>query len=354
MKTKYIAIAAGVAALTLFASGCSSSTGGSDDSKGAGKIVIGSFGGDYDKFLQASVDPEFKTLSPGTELVYSSGDPNALLTKLKAEQNAETGSYDIVQMTVQDQAPLQEAGIFEKLDSSKIERWDEIMPSIRGDYCIPHIQSPISIVYNTDRVTDVPKDWDDFFADDFLAKSGTWGATWGPYVWYGAAVLEAGGDPGDDWTGGYELAQSAASKLGDYGSTEQIGQALMSGEIQAVPGPKARAAMWNEASGGKIASVIPESGTFSYISLTCIPANAPNKEAAYAYLNAELTDSAQIYFAENMKYAPTVSTVELPADLAESVGISEEEAKRIYPVNWAAQIEPTAERRELWSKAAGN
>lgn len=353
MKTKYIAVAAGVAAVSLIASGCSATSDGATAGNGAGKIVVGSFGGDYDKFLQASVDPEFLKLSPDTELVYSSGDPNALLTKLKAEQNAETGSYDIVQLTVQDQAPLQESGIFEKLDTERIERWEDIMPSIRGEYCIPHIQSPISIVYNTDRVTEAPNDWDDFFAEDFLAKSGTWGATWGPYVWYGAAVLEAGGDPGEDWSGGYPTAEGAASVLADFGSTEQVGQALMSGEIQAVPGPKARAAMWNETSGGKIASVIPESGTFSYISLTCIPANAPNKDAAYAYLNAELSDSAQLYFAEHMKYAPTVSTVELPEELAESVGISELEAARIYPVNWSAQIEPTAERRELWSAAAG-
>lgn len=351
MKKNNIAIAAGVAALVLVASGCSS-PGGSEEA-GSGKIVIGSFGGDYDKFLQASVDPEFKKLSPDTELVYSSGDPNALLTKLKAEQNAEVGSYDIVQMTVQDSAPLEEAGIFEKLDTSKIERWDDIMPSIRGEYCIPHIQSPISLIYNTDRVSDAPADWSDFFAADFLSKSGTWGATWGPYVWYGAAVMAAEGDPGEDWSGGYEIAENAASVLNDFGSTEQIGQALISGEIQAVPGPKARAAMWNETSGGKIASVIPESGTFSFVSLTCVPANAPNKEAAYAYLNAELTDSAQIYFAEHMKYSPTVSTVELPAELADSVGISAEEAERIYPVNWIAQVEPAAERRELWSAAAG-
>lgn len=351
MKQKQKLAIAGIAASSLLLAGCASGDGGSPS--GEGELIVGSFGGDYDRFLQASVDPEFQERMPDTQITYSSGDPNALVTRLTAEQNAEVGSFDIVQLAIQDQAPLQEAGVFEELDPGLIDRWDEIMPSVANDYCIPHIQSPISIIYNTDIVTDEPTDWDDFFAPEFLDRSGVWGTLWAPYVWYGAAVDAAGGDPGEDWSVGYDQAEEAASTLADFGSTEQVGQALISGEIQAVAGPKARAAMWNETSGGSVSSVVPESGTFSYVSVTCIPANAPNKEAAYEYLNAELTDSAQLYFAEHMKYAPTVSSVELPEDLVEEVGVTDEEAERIYPVDWVAQNEPSSERRDLWSRAVG-
>lgn len=336
---------AGAVGLALVLSSCAA-TGGATD-----QVIIGSFGGDYDKFLQESVNPVFSETNPDTEVVFSSGDTGALVTKLMAEKSGQ-GSFDIAQLSLMDISSLIEAGALEKLDQSKIEAWDDLLPGLVNDYCVPHIQSPISIIYNADEITEAPTDWDDFFEPSFIDQAGTWGTLWSDYVFFGAAVLEAGGDPGADWSAGYDTALATASTLTDYGSTEQIGQGLLSGEINAVAGPKARAAQWGKDGTVNLKAVVPESGTFSYVSYSCIPANAPNMEAAYEYLNAELDPSAQLYFAENMSYAPTRASVELPADLLDKVGVSAEEAERILSVDWLAQVEPGAERRTLWNKAS--
>lgn len=289
---------AGAIGLALVLSSCAATGGASD------QIVIGSFGGDYDKFLQESVTPVFSETNPDTEVVFSSGDTGALVTKLMAEKNAQ-GTFDIAQLSLMDISALIEAGVLEELDQSKISAWDDLLPGLMNDYCVPHIQSPISIIYNADEVSPAPTDWDDFFDSDVVEQAGTWGTLWSDYVFFGAAVLEAGGDPGTDWSAGYDTAVAAAPSLTDYGSTEQIGQGLLSGEINAVVGPKARAAQWGKDGTVNLKAAVPESGTFSYVSYSCIPANAPNKEAAYEYLNAELDPGAQLYFAENMNYAPT-------------------------------------------------
>ncbi len=62
-----------------------------------------------------------------------------------------------------------------------------------------------------------------------------------------------------------------------------------------------------------------------YVSGFVIPKNAPNKDGAYAYMNAMLEKGAQENFAVDMGYNPTVTDATVAPDLQKRIGFTPEE-----------------------------
>jgi len=347
-KITQIVLGATIAS-TLVLTGCSTGSGanaGSDD----GRLVVGSFGGDYDSFLKSFVDPVFREAMPDTEILYSSGDTATLKTKLLAEAGSDKGTFDVVQLSDKDMPAMKEAGALLKLDPTKINNWENIQESLVDDYCVPHIHSAIGITYNPEIITGEITDWGQFFDSDVASQAGQW-ERWSDYIFYGAAVDASGGDPGTDLSPGYETATEAAKLMRPYGTSTQIKAGLISGEIAALVNTRANAAQWSAESGQEFKSVVPDEGTREYVSSSCIPANSQNVAAAYEYLNAELDSAAQKGFAENMFYAPTVTNVELDPALQSAISLSEDEAARIYTPDMAAITEAMPEMGRLWTEA---
>jgi len=346
-KTPQIVLGAAVAGALLL-TGCSTGSGGGGG--GDGRVVVGSFGGDYDTFLKSFVDPVFRDALPETEILYSSGDTATLKTKLLAEVSSDKGTFDVVQLSDKDLPAMKEAGALLKLDPTKIDNWENIQESLVDDYCVPHIHSAIGITYNPKQIDEEITRWDQFFDEDVASQAGQW-ERWSDYVFYGAAVDAADGDPGTDLSAGYDVAVDAAKMMRPYGTSTQIKAGLISGEIAALINTRANAAQWSAESGQEFKSVVPEEGTREYVSSSCIPANSQNIDAAYEYLNAQLDPSAQQGFAESMFYAPTVTNVELDAALEAAIALTGDEAERIYTPDMAAITEAMPEMGRLWTEA---
>ena len=335
---------------TLLLSGCSTGGGTGGESGDSGRLVVGSFGGDYDSFLKSFVDPVFREAMPETEILYSSGDTATLKTKLLAETSSDRGTFDVVQLSDKDMPAMKSAGALLKLDPSRIKNWDSIQPSLVDDYCVPHIHSAIGITYNPEKITEEITDWGQFLDPEIASQAGQW-ERWSDYVFYGAAVDAADGDPGTDLSPGYNAAIEAAKLMRPYGTSTQIKSGMISGEISALVNTRANAAQWSAESGQEFKSVVPDEGTREYVSFSCIPANSQNVDAAYEYLNAQLDPSAQQGFAEKMFYAPTVTNVELDPKLEAAISLTEEEASRIYTPDMAAITEAMPEMGRLWTEA---
>lgn len=70
-----------------------------------------------------------------------------------------------------------------------------------------------------------------------------------------------------------------------------------------------------------------------YISGFAMPKNAPNKEGAYAYLDAMLAPHAQCAFAKDLGYNPTVTNAALPSDLERRIGFTPDERRQLLPLD---------------------
>ena len=90
-----------------------------------------------------------------------------------------------------------------------------------------------------------------------------------------------------------------------------------SGEIEVSIIWLARTVMWQNAE-FPVAGLVPKEGAIVYVSGMVMPKNAPNKEGAYAYMNALLEPAAQQGSAKHMGYRPTVGNAELTGKLASS------------------------------------
>ncbi len=118
-----------------------------------------------------------------------------------------------------------------------------------------------------------------------------------------------------------------------YPTNEAFAQGLQSDEVGAGVMWKARVVQWQNAN-ISVDSVAPAEGTLMYVSGFVIAKNAPNKDGAYAYIDAMLEKSAQDAFAVDMGFNPTVGNAAVAPDLQKRIGFTAEEVKKLVDLDY--------------------
>lgn len=319
------------------------SSGGSGPS---GQLVVGTWGGDYQKFLQDYVGPDLARTAPNVNVVFATGMHTERMTKMRAEKGG-PGTFDVVGLADTDMQKMINEGLLAKLNPEKIPNWDDIHENLRNEYYVPHIFSASVLIYNENKVQPAPTSWAVLWDPKYKGKIGIQDVLWLNWL-QAAAALE--GKPNDLDSGWERIMALKNQEPKIYSSQEALGAALQTGEVWLTISWRARAVQWNNAGGEPLGNVVPKEGSFPVVFGMAIPANAKNPDAAYAYLNALLEPDAQAGFAEKMGYAPTVKDANLPKDLQETIAFTEEELKRIKPLdlNYVAQNDPRW--KEKWDK----
>lgn len=304
--------------------GCSAPGGSTDP------LVIGSWGGDFDNISREHVVPAFNDAlgDSAKEVVFDSTSIETRLTKVIAQIDSEAGDYDVLLLADFEVPRLIAEGALEKLDYSKMSRAEHLNPVLKNDYCMPQMYSALALTYNTDRTQNPPTHWADLWSDEYENRVGVY-SNMSSYFFWLAAAAAADGDPGSDIAQGYPLIEQAGDYVRPFTSNEQLGQALISGEVTVGLSYISRTAQWNNAADGKLKAIIPAEGTIASTFWACIPANAKDKEQAYEFLNSFLLPEAQAAFAEGMGYAPTVDNAPLDPALSARITLSESDAARL-------------------------
>jgi putative spermidine/putrescine transport system substrate-binding protein len=134
-----------------------------------------------------------------------------------------------------------------------------------------------------------------------------------------------------------------------YPTNEAFAQGLKSEEFGVGVMWKARVVQWQNA-GIPVTAVAPMEGTLAYVSGFVIPKNAPNKEGAYAYLDAMLDKSAQEAFAVDMGYNPTVTNAVVAPDLNKRIGFTPLEVKKLVDLDYDYMNKNDIAFKEWWDK----
>lgn len=287
----------------------------------ASTIVVGSWGGDYQAFLKEFVGPALQKEENAPEVVFATADNDARLAKLRAEQNGDKGTMDVVALGDIQMAQAVQGGLLEKLDESKIPNLKYLKEGMRNPYWVSQIYSPSIIIYNKDKVSPAPTSYNDLWDEKYAGKIGIQVPQPEDYF-HAAATLALGQNATTDLMAGLPLLEKLAPATKVFSSQEQLGEALMSGQVWMALDWKARAYQWIETSETPLAAAVPKEGTFSTAFVMGIPKNAPHKDAAYKYLNAILAPNAQLQFGKNMGYLPTVTNSGIPRELADRLGVA--------------------------------
>ncbi|MEP3048448.1 MAG: polyamine ABC transporter substrate-binding protein [Roseibium sp.] len=260
----------------------------------------------WSDYIDESVLEEF-TKETGIKVVYDVFDSNEVLeTKLLA---GGTG-YDVVVPTGTFLARQIQAGVFSKLDKSKLSNmsnmWKDIEARVEkydpeNAYSINYMWGTTGIGYNVEKVKaalgdNAPVDsWDLLFKKENVEKLKDCGiyVLDAPTELFPAALNYLGLDPDSKDKGELEkageLLKSIRPNVRKFHSSEYI-NALANGDICVAIGwsgdvlqARDRAAEANN--GVTVAYSIPKEGALMWFDQMAIPADAPNADEAHEFLN---------------------------------------------------------------------
>ncbi len=263
------------------------------------------------------------TKETGIKVVYDVFDSNEVL---EAKLLAGSSGYDVVVPSNPFLAKQIKAGVFQKLDKSKLSNWENLDKSLLkaldpsdpgNQYAIPYMWGTIGIGYNVDKVKAVLGDnapvdsWDLVFKPENIEKLKACGVSFldSPTEILPAALHYLGYAPdsgkADELKKAEELFMQIRPHVAYFHSSKYISD-LANGETCVAIGysgdiyqAKARA---EEAKNGvNVGYKIPKEGAGSFFDMVAIPADAKNVENAHVFINylmkpevmASITDYVQ-------------------------------------------------------------
>ncbi len=311
-----------------------------------GKVVVGTWGGDYARLLNKNIEQPI-LIKDGWEVVQDqAGDPQRR-SKMLAEQRLPRGTTDVQGLSAINMFQMHDAETVLPIDYSKLKHAANLMPSMKYPYGVGHIYSGKVAVYNPKMITPAPVSYKDVFDPKHGSKLAIIDIQYQYTI--ACATLAAGGKL-DDFEPGKKLLM-ACKKAGMriYPTNEAFAQGLKSEEFGLGVMWKARVVQWQNA-GISVQAVSPTEGTLAYVSGFVIPKNAPNKDGAYAYLDAMLEKSAQEAFAVDMGYNPTVTNATVAPELNQRIGFTPDEIKKMVDLDYAYMTKNDVALKEWWDK----
>jgi putative spermidine/putrescine transport system substrate-binding protein len=310
------------------------------------RVIVGTWGGDYSRLLTKNIDTPL-LVPKGFECVHAEENADPRKAKMMAEKSLRRGTTDVQGLSANDMYDVNEQGLVEQLDYLKMPNAKNLIPSMKYPYGIGHIYSGKVVLYNPDMMA-APAG----FADTLDPKHGDKLGIIDIQRQYNmvAAALASGGSVSNFEPGKERLIACRKAGARIYPSNEAFAQALKTGEIACGIMWKARAVQWQNA-GIKVQTVAPKEGVPMYVSGFVMQKNAPNKEAAYAWLDAMMAPPAQENFAVDMGYNPTVTNANVPPDLQKRIGFSDEEKKRLVDLDYAYMAKNDSAFQDWWNKS---
>jgi putative spermidine/putrescine transport system substrate-binding protein len=312
------------------------------------RVVVGTWGGDYARLLTKNIEDPF--LKPkGIEVVQDQASDAPRRAKMVAEKRMPRGAVDIQAFSSANMFEMNGVDLLEPLDYSKIPNAKFLMPGMKYPYGIGQIYSGKVVVYNPKMIKPAPTSFKDAFDPKWGNKIGVIDIQY-IFVIVAASLAATNGASMIDFEKAKEVllaAKKAGARI--YPTNEAFAQALKTEEIGIGIMWKARAVQWQNA-GISVESVAATEGIPLYINGFSIAKNAPNKEAAYAYMNAMLEKSAQEAFAVDMGYNATVTNAVVAPDLQKRIGFTADEQKRLKDVNYDYLAKNDAAMKEWWDK----
>ncbi|MCC0021754.1 MAG: polyamine ABC transporter substrate-binding protein [Nitratireductor sp.] len=263
----------------------------------------------WSDYIDESILEDF-TKETGIEVIYDVFDSNEVLeTKLLAGGSG----YDIVVPTGSFLSRQIQAGVFQKLDKSKlpniVNMWDKVAAQTAkydpgNEYSINYMWGTTGIGYNVEKVkeilgTDKIDSWDIVFKPENLAKFKDCGVQMlnAPDEIIPAALNWLGLDPNssnpDDLQKAEDLLLSIRPNVQKFHSSEYI-NALANGDICLAVGwsgdvLQARDRAAEADAGVTIAYSIPKEGALMWFDQMAIPGDAKNVDEAHTFLNYIMT-----------------------------------------------------------------
>ncbi len=313
-----------------------------------GRVVVGTWGGDYARLLTKNIeDPILKP--KGLEVVQDQAGDAPRRAKMVAERRLPRGTVDIQGLSAANMYEMNEAGVLEQIDYSKLPNAKNLLPTMKYHYGMGHIYSGNVVIYNPKIISPAPKGFKDWLDPKWGSKIGFIDIQY-QSIFIAASMAATDGKDMNDIEKAKEVLL-AVKKAGArvYPTNEAFAQAMKNEEVGISAIWKARVVQWQNA-GIPCEAVSPIEGIPTYVSGFVIQKNAPNKDNAYAYMDAMLAKAPQEAFAVDMGYNGTVTGLNVDPALHKRIGFTPEEEKTLRDLDYAFLAKNDAAMKEWWDK----
>ncbi|MGY4592767.1 putative spermidine/putrescine transport system substrate-binding protein [Bradyrhizobium sp. GM22.5] len=300
-------------------------------------LRVNGYGGTYDKTLSEAVAKPLEE-STGLKVEYIPGSTTADVAKLLASKG--NPHVDVLMCDSPSMAPAIAGEILEPVTQAEVPNLSRVLPGFRefGDYGVPFSVASIVPVYNSDNVKPPLTSYTDLFRPDLKKKvvfyfTASY-AAWLPLV----AIARGNGGSLSNMDPAFNIIAAAKENiLATPSSSVAILQLFQQGEAQAGAFYDGRAYEARK-SGTPLQTVIPKEGICAITSYVNPVRGGRNREAALAYMNQILSDSAMLALPKSLRYGPTTDVA--LGDIAGDILFkSPEHAKLKLVVDWKALME---------------
>ncbi len=313
----------------------------------SGELVVTNWGGDWNdrtvKFIEAPL-----VESKGIKIVRSLNLEPERKTKLLAERNLPRGSIDVAHFSAADAYELNEQGILEKLDLSKIPNYASVIPSLKSPYFVPWVYGGVTLAYNPKYIKKPPTSYADLWNPEYAGKLGVLDQSF--YNWIYMASLVGGGTMGNvdaAWGKLQEMKRTMKPKI--YATHQQLAAGFASEEVWISANYSARLAQW-EKDNVPVKSAYPKEGAVTIVFGATIPKKSRNKDAAYLYLNALLDPKGLGSYSEASMYAPSTTNAALTDAVRAKVDFTAAQAAKFNHSDYGYQAKHYSQWQERWNK----
>ncbi len=242
------------------------------------RIIVGTWGGDYSRLLAKNI--ETPLLAPkGWDVVKDEANDPPRRAKMTAEKSLRRGTSDIQGLSAANMYDMNEQGVLEQIDYSKLANAKNLIPAMKYPYGVGHIYSGKVVLYNPKLISTPPTGFADTLDPKNGAKLGIIDIQY-QYTMI-AAGLASGGSMSNVEPGKERLVECKKAGARIYPSNEALAQALKTEEIALCIMWKARAVQWQNA-GINVETVAPKEGVPMYVSGFGMPKNAPSLSRRHA------------------------------------------------------------------------
>ena len=276
------------------------------------ELVATAFGGPSQDLIQRMVYDKV-TEQTGARCTQTPLLSAQAFARMRAE--AQAPQIDLFMFSGGQEKPAKEAGLTQPIPpGANFANVPAHLKDAEGHYIAWGLVTE-GILYRTDKVPTPPRSYRDFFKPDFEGHIAFPHITNGYGTDFLVMLAKIFGGSERNIGPGFEAMKRIAARATIFRAAAEVQTLFASGDIWIMPYDGA-SAMRSSAMGIPVGYSVPEEGAPYVTLMGCVARRSRNADIASAVLDGHLAPEVQIAIAQQVGWAPTNSTVQLPEDVA--------------------------------------
>ncbi|MFL6082044.1 MAG: ABC transporter substrate-binding protein [Mycobacterium sp.] len=314
----------------------------------SGSITITVAGGTYGTFIKQKVARPFHDRT-GVTVNTVDGLTMQNLATLRATKN--NPSVDVASFDPPGAFPAADEGLLLKLDPAKLPNMTQMYPwaVAKDGQLVGVLASNQCLAYNTKFIKTPPASWEDMWNPAYKGHVALPDISTSHGVMMLLIMSKIASNSSDLYDADKAFGKLETLKpnvLTYWTNHDQLSQLMNSGQVWLAPWTADRAAT-QENQGAPIDCVLPKEGAIFFTSFSGIARNSRNPDAAYAYLNTQISAQSQAEAANEIFLGPTNSDVKMTGKPLKYLDPTR--AGLVRP-DWDKVMQMTPQWTDIWNR----